>query len=433
MAIRGRTRLCPILLFALIPLVSGLAADRKQPLRVAWWGSQARHEMTIKVLQMFEAENPGIKVDYEYGSFNDYWTRLTTMAAGNNLPDVMQQDYQYLTEWVKRGLVIPLDGLVSEGLIDISDIAESSLESGRTQGSLYGVSLGINSACIVLDAAAFKRAGIPLPPDDWTWADFERIALELSKRLHITAVSGNIVHDHIWRSMYLGKGLWAYTADGTALGYPESEDSVFANQIGMARRLIDAGAMIPWGETVALRYKSLDTDWIVQGKTAITFLWSNQVVALWTAAGIRSRQFELRPLPRISPSAASSNYLKPSMFFSITKNASSKELAARFMDFFTNSLPANEVLLAERGTPIAGKVRGALRSVVPAPQKAVFDFLDRIQDGVAPVPPPDPVGNTDLINNVFIPKVIDPAMFGVISPEAAMKRLRRESVNILNK
>jgi multiple sugar transport system substrate-binding protein len=429
----GHRYLLSILFLAALSVSSVWAADQRKTLRIAWWGSQTRHEMTIQVLQMFEAENPGIKVSYEYGNFNDYWTRLTTLAAGNNLPDVMQQDYQYLTEWVKRGLVVPLDEYAAMKTLDFSDVADSYLAGGRTQGKLYGVSLGVNSTCIVLDAAAFRKAGIPLPPYDWTWADFERIALELTRRLGITAVSGNIVHDHIWRSMYLGRGLWAYNANGTALGYPESEDAVFAGQLRMAKRLTDAGAMIPWGEAVALRYKALDSDWIVTGRSAITFLWSNQVVALWTAAGIGSRLFELRPLPRVGPAAASSNYLKPSMFFSITKNATMPDTAARLIDYFTNSLDANETLLAERGVPIAAKVRSALGPLVPAPQRAVFDFLDRIQAVAAPVPPPDPVGNTDLINNVFIPQVIDPVMFGMIPPEAAMKKLRQESVEILNK
>jgi multiple sugar transport system substrate-binding protein len=201
----------------------------------------------------------------------------------------------------------------------------------------------------------------------------------------------------------------------------------------MAKRLVKAGAMIPWGETVALRYKSLDSDLIVKRKSVMTFLWSNQVVGLWTAAGIGERSFELRPLPRLGPGAASSNYLKPSMFFSVTKNSAMPDTAAALIDYFTNSQGANELLMAERGVPIAGRIRSSLRLLVPEPQRVVFDFLERIQSDAAPVPPPDPVGNTDLINNVFIPLVEDAVMYGMTSPAEAMKKLRQESVKILNK
>lgn len=400
-------------------------------IRVAWWGSQARHERTIRALQLFERDHPGFTIEYEYAVWNDYWTRLTTQAAGNDLPDVMQQDYQYLTEWVGRGLIVPLDDAASSGVLDLSDAAESSLAGGRADGKLYGVSLGINSVCMMLDAEAFATAGVALPSDDWTWADFERISLSLTRRLGIPAVSGNIVHDHVWRSLYLGKGLWAYAPDGRSLGYPPVDDALFADHLALARRLVAAGAMIPYGDIVALRSKGVEDDRIVTGRSVITFLWSNQVVAAWTAAGIETRRFELRALPRIDARAGSSNYMKPAQFFSVTRNATMPREAARLVDWFTNSIDANRLLMAERGVPIAAKVREALKPLLAAPQQRVFEFLERIQEDVAPIPPPDPVGNTDLINNVFIPRVVDPVMFGTIGPSEGMKLLRQEAARIL--
>ncbi|OHD71779.1 MAG: hypothetical protein A2177_09810 [Spirochaetes bacterium RBG_13_68_11] len=433
-------RLAAALALSILSLVafSG-CGSRRQPeqpterttIRVAWWGSEARHERTIRALQLFAREHPAVDIEYEYAAWNDYWTRLTTQAAGNDLPDVMQQDYQYMTEWVGRGLIVPLDGEAAAGVLDLSDTAESSLAGGRVDGKLYGVSLGVNSLCMMLDADAFEKAGLPLPADGWTWADFERTSLSLTRTLGIPAVSGNIVHDHVWRSMYLGKGLWAYAQDGKSLGYPQADDALFADHLAMARRLVAAGAMIPYSEIVALRSKGVEDDRIVTAKSAVTFLWSNQVVAVWTAAGIESRRFELRALPRIGATAGSSNYMKPAQFFSVTRDAGSTRDAAGLVDWFTNSIDANTLLMAERGVPIAGKVRDALKPQLAVPQQRVFEYLDRIQKDVAPIPPPDPVGNTDLINNVFIPRVVDPVMFGVIAPLEGMKLLRQEAGRIL--
>ncbi len=429
-----------VLVFLSLAALSGCSGRRqaaetveRTTIRVAWWGSEARHERTIRALQLYAREHPAVDIEYEYAAWNDYWTRLTTQAAGNDLPDVMQQDYQYLTEWVGRGLIVPLDGEAASGVLDLSDAAESSLAGGRVDGKLYGVSLGINSLCMMLDTDAFAKAGLPLPADSWTWADFERTCLSLSARLGIPAMSGNIVHDHVWRSLYLGKGLRAYAQDGRSLGYPAAEDALFAEHLVMAQRLVAAGAMIPYSETVALRSKGVEDDRIVRGKSVITFLWSNQVVAVWTAAGIDARHFELRALPRIGPKAGSSNYMKPAQFFSVTRDAGSTRETAGLVDWFTNSIDANTLLMAERGVPIAAKVREALKPQLAAPQQRVFEYLDRIQDDVAPIPPPDPIGNTDLINNVFIPQVVDPVMFGVITPLEGMKILRREADRILGR
>src|SRR5436309_11660389 len=64
-------------------------------LRVAWWGSQDRHNRTIKAIELFQKKQPHVKVSYEFAGWSDYWTKMTTQAAGPNLPDVMQQDYAY--------------------------------------------------------------------------------------------------------------------------------------------------------------------------------------------------------------------------------------------------------------------------------------------------------------------------------------------------
>jgi hypothetical protein len=78
-------------------------------------------------------------------------------------------------------------------------------------------------------------------------------------------------------------------------------------------------------------------------------------------------------------------------------------------------------------------VRDALKPQLAVPQQRVFEYLDRIQKDVASIPPPDPVGNTDLINNVFIPRVVDRVMFGVITPLEGMRTLRREAGRILGR
>ena len=45
-------------------------------LRMAWWGSQTRHDLTVEVIEMYEKEHPGVKIEYEFFSFDDYFTKL---------------------------------------------------------------------------------------------------------------------------------------------------------------------------------------------------------------------------------------------------------------------------------------------------------------------------------------------------------------------
>ena len=49
-------------------------APSKDPvkLRVAWWGGQARHDYTLKVIELYEKQHPNVKIEAEYAPFDDY-------------------------------------------------------------------------------------------------------------------------------------------------------------------------------------------------------------------------------------------------------------------------------------------------------------------------------------------------------------------------
>jgi multiple sugar transport system substrate-binding protein len=119
------------------------------------------------------------------------------------------------------------------------------------------------------------------------------------------------------------------------------------------------------------------------------------------------------------------------MFFSITKHAKYPDEAAKFINWFTNDLEANKILMAERGVPISPKIQEALAPLLGKPQKAMFDFLKKIEAESSPICPPDPAGAGDVDTNVYVPEVIDPVMFKSITPEEAAVIFREKANEIL--
>jgi multiple sugar transport system substrate-binding protein len=401
-------------------------------LRVAWWGSQDRHNRTIKAIELFQKKHPNIKVTYEFAGWGDYWTKMTTQAAGRNLPDVMQQDYAYIAEWSSRGLIAPLDDFVKSGTIDVRDVAEAALKGGIVNGKLVAVNLGSNSQCWLLDVDAFKKAGVELPPPNWTWNDFEKISMGLHAKLGTWGMGSGTWDNQIWGSLYLSAGQWRYTADGSKIGY--ESDKPLVDHFSMVLRLQKAGAVTPRADELASHNMATSVELapVVTRKAAMASFWSNQVVAVWQAAGGDARNFVLHPLPRVA-GGKSANYLKPSQFFSVTTQAKQPKEAAMFIDFFTNSIEANEVLLAERGVPISSKVQKALLPKLGRSQAEMFAYLDRVGKDVQPIPPPDPPGHVEIVKNVFDPQVVDPVAYGRLDPDKAAALLRQEANAILAK
>jgi multiple sugar transport system substrate-binding protein len=411
-------------------------SSQKVELKIAWWGSQVRHENTIKVIELYQKLNPNVSITYEFASFDDYWTKVTTMAAGGQLPDVMQQDYSRIAEWQKRGLLEPLDSYVANKTLDLSDVAKPIIDSGRLDGKLYAVSLGSNSYSMMLDVDAFKKAGVPLPAQDWTWDDFEKIATQIHQKLGIYGIGGGFEVDELaWKATLLSAGKTMYTADGKTLGYDASYDRYLSDNLKMLQRLIKAGAAPTYAEYLASfggSSNNVQLDAIVTGKAAIEAVWSNQVVAVAKAAG-EGRNFAVVHLPRLKKGGTPGNFLKPSQFFSVTSQSKNKVEAAKFIDFFTNSVEANKILNAERGVPVAAKVRAALKEIADPVNKEIFNYLDRVAKDAAPTPPPEPARHADIRNNVYVPLIREQVFYGLISPDDAVKQLRVKALEILQK
>lgn len=414
------------------PAAATPAAAKPIELKIAWWGSQARHEGTIKVIELYEKLNPHVKIVYEFAGWNDYWTKLTTMAAGGQLPDVIQQDYARLAEWQNRNLLYPLDDFIKNKTIDTTNVADSLIASGRLNGKLYALNLGSNSQTLVLDTDAFKKAGIPLPDPKWSWEDFEKIATQLHAKLGIYGGPVALDNEQLWKSLYLGLGKWAYSPDGKSLGY--TDDAPFTAYLEMLVRLSKAGVIPTKQEQISAYADGTNPELqpIVTGKGAMAYIWSNQPVAMTKAAG-EGRNFVLAHLPRAVKGGTSANYLKASMYFSITTQAKQPEEAARFIDFFTNNVEANKILMAERGVPISSAIRKELMPLLPTISQEVFAYIERVAGDASPTPPPDPARTTELIDNVYKPQVAEKVMFGVTSPAAAAKLLREQGNAILSR
>jgi len=407
------------------------AAD-KTTLRMTWWGSQSRHDRTIKVVEMYEAAHPDLDIVYEFAGFNDYWTKLNTQASGKNLPCLIQQDYAFIKQWQAQKLIIPLDPFVKDGTLDLKDVPDAALAGGRISDQLYGVNLGVNSQSMILDVAAFEKAGVALPKPDWTWADFEKIVLQLHEKLGVWGAGPTMQDEQMWKSLYLSNGEWAFNPEGTEIGY--KDDKPVVDYFKMLVRLIDAKAMP--GQDAQAQYDKAGPEGapIVTSKGVTQYQWSNQVVAVWKASGA-DRKFTLVPLPRIE-GGKSANYIKPSMFFSVTSQCGSPELekeAAKFISFFTNSKEANDILFAERGVPVSSVIRDYLQPKLDPATAETFRYLAAVQKDVSPIPPPDPAGWPDIRTNVYIPLFVEPVLFKQSTPEDGAKTLRAEVNKILAK
>lgn len=415
-----------IVSFLLVSLLLGTfgvaaLAQEKITLRISWWGSQGRHDRTLEVIELFEAKYPHISIEPEFAGWANYWERIAAQAAGRNLPDIFQQDMQYLDLYSSRNMLLDINPWVESGAFDTTYISDGELSGGMLDGKLYAVNLGSNAMVGIYDPEIFTAAGIEVPGPEWTWDDYVALGRTVTNKLDIhwaTQLPGNIFHTyhHILRQ----NGYQFY--DGSSLAF--DNDSLLSDLLQLELDLTNEGVLA--SPAIRDEISSVEEDLLVTGQAATAWAWSNQLVAMGQAA---DRPLGLITLPKATDQVKEGLYVKPSMFFSVAESSANKDAAVLFIDFFTNDVEANKILFAERGVPISSKIREALEPDLSEVQVQMFNYLDLISEHSSAIDPPEPAGHPEVNRN--LDDFESMVLHGVLSPEDAATAFRQEATRIL--
>ncbi len=249
-----------------------------------------RNEETQKAIEAYQKANPGITIDGQFSQFCDYWQKLATASAGNELPDVIQIDYSYLNQYVSSGLLYDLSGFVSDGTMDTTNWNQSMINAGTVDGK----------------------------PSN----------------------------------MYVG-------------------------YLNVAQ----------------------------EGQ-------------------------ELLMTTQPSKDPKKSNYLKPSMFYSVSRDAKDPKAAAAFIAWLTNSTEANDCLKGERGIPLNSTIADSVKAQLPESEQAIYTYVeDVVVDNSSDINPPDPSGNSEAVN-VFN-QVLEQLCYGQMTPEDAASQMISQGTAVL--
>jgi multiple sugar transport system substrate-binding protein len=399
------------------------SGDKKDPvkLRVAWWGGQARHDYTLKVIELYQSLNPHVTIEPEYASFDDHWKKLAPNAAAGNLPDVIQMDISYLSQYGGRGQLEDLTPYTQNGTIDTSSISEASISGGKLGDQLFAMNLGSNALLAVIDKDMLEKAGGTMPSQDWTWDDFTKLGPIMKSQGKI--LMQDLRHDVFFPFYLRSKGQHMYAADGKGLGY--TDDQLFIDFYTMYQTWYNNGNLLSLDKLAQKKGTPEDGE-LELGNAVSTWGWSNQYILSSTVA---KRPFEILPVPGWNENKAL--FLKPSMYFSISKNSKVKEEAAKFIDFWINDIEANKIIMGERGVPVSSKVKEALKPSLTPEQAKVFDYVAWAEQNSSQMDPPNPVGAVEV--DKLLKDTAEQILYKKLTVEQGAAKFREEANKILSK
>lgn len=418
-----------LLLTASLVFAGGSKESKKDDgtvtLRIAWWGSQKRHDATLAVLDLY-TKLTGVQFEAEFLPFDGYFTKLNTLAAANDVWDIYQLGSNFPNY---ADSLEPLDPYIKSGAIDVSQIGNGILATTRLNGNgnLLGISIGTNTYGIAYDPEMFKKAGVPEPTENWTWADYENACLKIHEKLGVFGSSklDDFISGASIRVPQHDKNQSLFKSDGTGLGY--TDDYPLIDYWTIRKNLVDAGAYPDPGRINEI--KDIESDYLVRGEAAMTFVASNQFIALCNAA---KRPLKMAVLPRESKTSDLAVTMQSSQQFGVYSGSKHKEEAAKFISFFVNNIDANRILQGERGVPVSTPVRNDLETYLQDDsQKELLSFMT-IMSRQAGVENNFDVPCQDEIKDLYW-RIEDQVVFGKLTPTEAAKQFRSEAEAIFKK
>ena len=346
-------------------LVPSALADDKTTVNILWWGSQTRHDLTVKLIEKFEELNPDIDVVMDYSDWNGYWTKLPAQVAGGQTPDVFQMDYAYLSQYAENGVLAELDSYIADGALDMSDVSENVLASGQVGGKTYAISTGTNAPAMLYRKDIVDELGLTLPMNP-TMSEY----CAVSKAVYeATGMRDTFITDcsaDILRFRLRNYGMNLYNEDATALGFDDSKYIV--DMWKLALQAQEEGWGLMPGEAAAVTaFDSMVVDAWSRYQN------SNELQAYRDATG---KDIGMVMIPNLDDAIASSSYLKPSMFWCVAEQSEVKDAAVRFINFFTNSPECFDISGLERAVPISSKMREHLAPTLDGTNQEVSAFID---------------------------------------------------------
>jgi len=395
------------------------AATGPVTLRILWWGGQARHDKTLKVLDMYQQSNPDVKIEPTYLGWGEYWDKVAVYAAAEDLPDIFQNVIERMPQLNEKNLMADLSAIKS---FSTAGIDKSAVSIGNFDGKLIGINLGVNALTMGYNDGYFDKAGVAYPGLKWTWDDMRAASVKIKNAAGVYGVDGLGTDNDMLYYLRTQGAEW-FNKELTGPGW--SNDKVMVDFLKMCLDFQDNG-LVPPVEVVIEFYSNEENTPFARDESAMKFMWSNKVVSVYKT---RQAVTKLSILP--GPNNEKGMYLRPSMFFSVAQTSKLKEPAGEFLNYFLKDIEANKVLAADRGVPVAQTVREALKQTADPQNAEIYDYISFVGQHSSDMSARFPTAEReirDLYQNNYFQRV----MYKQMTPEAAVKEFREQMIVILN-
>jgi len=323
---------------------SGSGDQAEVEFTFSWWGGDPRHEVTLELISAYEEENPHVKITPQYGPWDGWQDRFAIAFNGNQEPDLMQVNYNWITLFSPSGQgFYDLEEL--SHIINLDNYEDHLLEAMSSNGVLQALPTSVTSQLPFLNETLYEQAGITELPRTWDelMEAGRTIQAELGEDYFALGKIGfntHLLHNYLIQTS--GKQL--INDDGQLNNTVEELEAGFQLFVD----LIENG-VIPHQAWDSENADELNQNWI-NGHYGGFINWESTVSRFTETIG-DGQNIVAVPHFTMDGALASGILQKPTMGFSIAKNTEHPEEVARFLEWMISDPVAVEIIGTERGIP----------------------------------------------------------------------------------
>jgi raffinose/stachyose/melibiose transport system substrate-binding protein len=145
------------------------------------------HQMFAK----FEAANPNVEFQVEDMVHDTFETKMKTLAAGNEMPDLFLIKGSWIDNFIDNGLVKPMNAMLDGDPAWRDNFNTGAFDEFKRNGKdIYGIPFQLfTTHLVVYNQAIFDKAGIKAFPK--TWKEFEAAIKTLKAKGYTPISLGN--------------------------------------------------------------------------------------------------------------------------------------------------------------------------------------------------------------------------------------------------
>ncbi|WP_299300430.1 ABC transporter substrate-binding protein [uncultured Brachybacterium sp.] len=349
-------------------------------------------------IDRFMEQNPDVFVRVTQLGWDDYWTKLTASFVAEAGPDAFADHLARYPEFVKLGVIAPLDGLAPLDAISAGHFQDGLQELWTGQdGARYGIPKDYDTIAVMYDKAMLTEEGLT-PEDleglDWNPEDggtFEKMLARLSvdangvhgdeegfdptnvARYGMAADAGiDYTGQTSWSPFALSTG-WTFTDAETWGTHFNYDDERFAATMDWYFGLVDKGFFPPFG---VFGDSSPTQTQVQSGKAALALTGSWMITTFNNMEGM---ELGIAPLP--SGPVGTPISMFNGLGDSISEQSQHKEEAARLIAFLVSD--EAQQIIGERAPFFPSTDVGTAAAIASYAESGldVTPFTNRVENG----------------------------------------------------